>query len=66
MPSLPQFLTELERRGVGAISHNHWLAPTDELMLDEMDSIGITHAFALLRTILRQSLSHDARHWRLC
>ena len=44
MPRLPLFLTELERRGVGAISHNHWLPPTDETMLVEMDSIGITHA----------------------
>lgn len=41
---LPQFLTELETRGIGEISHNHLLPPTDELMLDEMDSIGIIHA----------------------
>jgi len=44
MPRLPQFLAELERRGLSAISHHHSLTPTDELMLDEMDSIGITHA----------------------
>ncbi len=44
MPRLPQFLAELERRGLSAISHNHSLTPTDELMLDEMDSIGITRA----------------------
>jgi hypothetical protein len=44
MPRLPRFLTELERRGLTAISHNHWLTPADELLLDEMDSIGITHA----------------------
>lgn len=41
---LTQFLTELERRGIGAISHNHWLPPNDESIIDEMDSIGITHA----------------------
>jgi hypothetical protein len=41
---LPQFLTELERRGMGAISHNHWLPQPDEFMLDEIDSIGIIRA----------------------
>lgn len=41
---LTQFLTELEQRAIGVIPHNHWLLPADELMLDEMDSIGIVHA----------------------
>ena len=41
---LPQLLLELERRGINAISHHHWLSPADELILDEMDSFGIVHA----------------------
>jgi hypothetical protein len=41
---LPQLLLELERRGISGISHHHWLSPADELILDEMDSIGIVHA----------------------
>jgi len=41
---LPQLLLELERRGINGISHDHWLSPADELILEEMDSIGITHA----------------------
>lgn len=44
MPRLPQFLTELERRGLDAISYNHWLPPIDQPMLNVMDSIGIIHA----------------------
>jgi hypothetical protein len=41
---LPQFIMELERRGIHGISHNRWIAPKDELILDEMDRIGIIHA----------------------
>jgi hypothetical protein len=62
---LAHFLTELEQRGIGAISHNHWLPPTDEPMLAEMDSIGIIHAS-------RYSASYSGKvyltmpgHWRL-
>lgn len=41
---LPQLLLELERRGINGISHHHWLSPADELILNEMESIGIVHA----------------------
>lgn len=41
---LPQLLLELERRGINGISRHHWLSPDDELILDEMESIGIVHA----------------------
>lgn len=41
---LQQFLMELEGRGIHGISHDHFVAPTDQGILDEMDSIGIVHA----------------------